>query len=103
MGKPENKVETRFRDGIKALGGRAYKFVSPGCSGVPDRVVCLPDGRVIFVELKSPKGVMSKLQIRRKAELMQMNQSVFVLSTTEQVDNLLKKIRGELYCGIHTP
>lgn len=29
-------------DGIRKLGGRAFKWVSPGNDGVPDRIVVLP-------------------------------------------------------------
>ena len=32
----------------------AYKFVSPGNAGVPDRVVILQGGKSGFVELKRP-------------------------------------------------
>ena len=49
----ESEIEARLVRGVKALGGVAYKFVSPGNVGVPDRVVVLPGGRVIFVELKA--------------------------------------------------
>lgn len=30
------------------------KFESPGMSGVPDRVILLPGGHTVFVELKQP-------------------------------------------------
>lgn len=52
----ESEIEARLVRGVKALGGVAYKFVSPGNVGVPDRVVVLPGGRVIFVELKAEGG-----------------------------------------------
>ena len=44
----ESEIEARLVRGVKALGGVAYKFVSPGNVGVPDRLVVLPGGRVIF-------------------------------------------------------
>lgn len=93
MGKSEARVETRLRDGAKAIGGKAYKFVSPGNNGVPDRIVCLPDGRVIFVELKSTTGVLSKRQANRIAELRRMNQKVFILNSVEAVNNFLGEIK----------
>ena len=103
MGKPENKVESKFKDGIKALGGKAYKFISPGSNGVPDRIACLPNGRVIFVELKSPNGTLSKQQRHRIAELHSMKQEVYVLQTVQQVEKFLTKIREELMCSeVHT-
>ena len=47
----EKTTEAYLRDRVKALGGRSYKWVSPGCSGVPDRIVVMPGGRIVFVEL----------------------------------------------------
>ena len=41
---------------IKQHGGLCLKWVCPGWVGVPDRIVLLPKGRVVFVELKRPKG-----------------------------------------------
>ena len=46
----------------KRLGGMALKFVSPGLSGVPDRVVLLPGGKITFVETKAPGKNLRKLQ-----------------------------------------
>jgi len=50
----ERDIEAYLRDQIKRLGGIAYKFVSPGNAGVPDRLVLLPGAGVVFVELKAP-------------------------------------------------
>ena len=49
----ESELEARLVRGVKAAGGVAYKFVSPGSVGVPDRLVVLPGGKVVFVELKA--------------------------------------------------
>ena len=62
MSMKESEIEARLVRGVKALGGVAYKFVSPGNVGVPDRVVVLPGGRVIFVELKAEGGRLSPMQ-----------------------------------------
>ena len=40
----ESELELRLVHGVSRLGGRAYKFVSPGNVGVPDRLVVLPVG-----------------------------------------------------------
>lgn len=45
----------------RELGGYALKFVSSE-TGVPDRVVTLPGGRVVFLELKAPGGSRSPKQ-----------------------------------------
>ena len=44
----EREIEKKLVDGVRKLGGRAYKFVSPGNDGVPDRIVVLP-GRVLLL------------------------------------------------------
>ena len=58
----EKDIEKILVDGVKGIGGRAYKWVSPGNNGVPDRIVFLPGGRIIFVELKTDTGTLSSLQ-----------------------------------------
>lgn len=59
----EREIEKKFRALVESCGGYCLKFVSPMHAGVPDRIVLLPGGRVIFVELKKPKGgKLSKLQ-----------------------------------------
>ena len=55
----EKEIEKILVECVKRLGGRAYKWTSPGNDGVPDRIVILPDTRVIFVELKTDTGVLS--------------------------------------------
>ena len=52
----EKEIEAKLRDMVKQTGGLCLKWVCPGWAGVPDRIVLLPSGRVIFVELKRPKG-----------------------------------------------
>jgi hypothetical protein len=50
----ESSLEGSIRDYVRKCGGRALKFVSPGCPGVPDRICVFPGARIIFVELKRP-------------------------------------------------
>ena len=50
----ESQVEQTLIRKVKKLGGICEKFTSPGRRSVPDRIVTLPNGRVIFIELKSP-------------------------------------------------
>ena len=49
----EKILERKLVEKIKKLGGHAYKFVSPGRRGVPDRMVALPHSQTVFVELKA--------------------------------------------------
>lgn len=59
----EKEIETKLRRMVENHGGLCLKWVCPGWSGVPDRIILLPGGRILFVELKRPKGgKLEKLQ-----------------------------------------
>ena len=91
----ENTPEAYLRDRVKALGGRSYKWVSPGCSGVPDRIVILPGGRAVFVELKSEGETSTKLQKKRQAELENLGCTVYRdIDTKEKVREMLDEIQS---------
>ena len=49
---------------VKELGGLCEKFTSPGRRAVPDRIVMLPGGRIVFVECKAPGKKPTELQSR---------------------------------------
>jgi hypothetical protein len=48
----EKTLERKLVERVKAMGGIAPKLVSPGFSGMPDRLVLLPGGKMAFVEVK---------------------------------------------------
>lgn len=92
----EKKVEEYLRISVKeTLHGKAYKCVSPGNDGMPDRMVCLPGGRVVFIETKSPGKVSTKLQKKRQAELSELGFPVFA-----EVDSKAKVNAIIDYCYI---
>ena len=88
----EKDTEAFLRDTVRALGGRSYKWVSPGCAGVPDRIVILPNGRIFFVELKSEGKTSSAQQRKRQTELRALGCAVYAdVDTKEKVKELLGK------------
>lgn len=83
---------------VRSLGGRAYKFISPGIAGVPDRIVILPGNRICFVETKSQGRTSSPQQKKRQAELRAMGCTVYAeIDTKEKVREV---IAHELADGI---
>lgn len=92
----ESKVERRLVTKIKDIGGKAYKWESPGNAGVPDRIIITPAGKVIFVETKRPKGgVLSSRQKNQIRNLIKLKQDVRVITNYEQVDEFIKEITIE--------
>jgi hypothetical protein len=88
----EKTTEAYLRDRVKALGGKAYKWVSPGCAGVPDRIVIFPGGRAVFVELKSEGMTSTGQQKKRQAELRALGCTVYAdIDTKEKVNEVLRK------------
>lgn len=81
----EKDIEKLFRDEIKKAGGKAYKFTSPGNDGVPDRIVMLPGGRIVFVELKTDTGKLSRLQELQRKKIAELGQTVRVLHGLAEV------------------
>ena len=89
----EKNIEKFLGDEIKKLDGRFYKFVSPGNSGVPDRIIFLPEGKIFFVELKTKKGTPSKLQRLQIRRLKKLGQDVRILYGLEEVKDFLDEIK----------
>lgn len=91
----EKDIEARLVRGVKALGGKAYKFVSPGNVGVPDRLIVLPGGRIIFAELKADWGKLSPMQKAQIKQLQDMGADVRVMCGLDCVLDFLKEEAGE--------
>lgn len=96
MGKEESKVESRVKWWAKELGGFSRKYTSPGKRGVPDQIAFLPHG-VVFVETKTPKGRLSKLQKKEIARIKALAIPVFVCDSENAVNSLFTVIQKEMY------
>ncbi len=82
----EAEIERRFAWVVARMGGKTWKFTSPGRSGVADRIACLPDGSTWFVELKAPDGRLSRLQQVFAADMQRLKQNYVCIYTLEDAD-----------------
>ena len=87
----ESYIERMLKKKVEQVGGKALKFVSPGWAGAPDRLVLLPGGRLVFVELKAPGRKPRPLQLKRHEELQALGFDVAVIDTPEGVDDFIRR------------
>ena len=93
----ESSVERKLVQGIKKAKGLALKFVSPGHAGVPDRIVLLPCGKLIFVELKKDDGVLTPLQIETHNRLRALGFDVRTLYGASYVEAFLEEVMSDAF------
>ncbi len=89
----EKELEQYFRKQMLYLGALPLKFVSPGKAGVPDRIVLIPGGHVLFAELKRPGEGLRPLQQYVAREFSLLGFPVRVLDSQVSVDLLAGEIR----------
>jgi hypothetical protein len=85
----ERQIEQQLKKAVSRIGGLCLKFTSPGCAGVPARVVLLPGGRLIFVEIKRPGEVPRPLQMKRLLQLNALGLSAVWIDRYEAIEELL--------------
>lgn len=88
----EKEIEKYFVWAVERIGGKAWKFTSPGRKGVADRIACLPDGTTWFIELKTKGGRLSELQKIFRNDVLRLKQNYACLWTKEQIDEWIKRI-----------
>lgn len=86
----EKEIERKLKILVEGkLGGLCLKWVCPGWSGVPDRILLLPGGKVYFVELKRPKGgKVSELQQWWKRKLQGLGFTIWHIDSIDQMKYL---------------
>lgn len=90
----ERDIERALVDMVKRNDGLCLKWVCPGWSGVPDRIILLPGGRVIFAETKRPKGGrVGPLQDWWRKQLMRLGFQHLYITTRTEVDMLNQLIK----------
>lgn len=88
----EKDLELRLRIEINRRGGLALKHTAQYHRGIPDRIVLLPNGVTVFVELKTTGKKPTALQLHAMKRLMDLGFPCFVVDSTESLEKVLNYI-----------
>lgn len=88
----EKALEARLRIEVEKRGGMAIKHTAQFHRGMPDRIILLPNGVTIFVELKSTGKKPTALQLHAMEKLRSLGFPCFVVDSTPALENVLKII-----------
>lgn len=83
----EKSIEQKLVKQIKAAGGLALKFVSPGNAGVPDRLLLMPNGTAAFAELKAPGKKPRPIQEAMIQRLRNLGYPVYVIDDPAMIES----------------
>lgn len=88
----ESDVERYLVREVERRGGLAPKWVSPGNNGVPDRLVILPGGRTVYVELKAPGKPLEPLQRKWKKKLEQLGHRHYKIDSIGDIERFIREV-----------
>lgn len=90
----EKAIEEKLVKEVKARGGLALKFVSPGTNGVPDRIILIAYGKVAFVEVKSKGEKPRAVQVRMIKKIRDLGFNVYVLDDEKDIGGIIDEIQS---------
>lgn len=93
--KSEKVIEDRLKEGTeKECGGMCIKLYSIFFTGLPDRMLLLPGGVIVFVELKSTGKPQSGRQRFVSKQIRKLGFLVLVIDTLADVELLLNDYKA---------
>ena len=88
----ESRIERRLKNEVERRGGKALKFTPQGYAGMPDRIILIPGGKTVFVELKAPGKKPRPLQVKRARELHTLGFRVYLIDSIESINSFIKEV-----------
>lgn len=88
----ERDIDWKLKNEVHRRGGLCIKLAATGYAGMPDRLVLIPGGQIVFVELKAPGKHLRPLQKKRFQELSQLGFRVVKIDSSEQVERFIAEV-----------
>lgn len=73
----EQQIQSKIIKNLERDGWYVVKLITTTKAGIPD-LLCLKQGRTVFIEVKRPGGKVSALQRLRMAELLKQGFEVII-------------------------
>jgi Holliday junction resolvase len=89
----EKVLEKKLVNSIKEMGGWAVKFYSEVNTGLPDRIVMLPGGKIYFVEMKSTGKKQTTLQVEVSNKIEALGFWVYAIDTEKKLIDFLIEVK----------
>ena len=90
----EKLIERNLIKAVESSGGLAIKMFCPFFTGMPDRLVLMPGGKLWFVELKSTNKKQSKRQVYVSGLLQKLGFSVWVIDNRLELNQFLHEVHS---------
>jgi len=94
--KLEKQIENSLKRKIDNLGGLCLKWFSTFFTGMPDRIILMPGGKIWFVETKTAEGSLSERQKYVHKQLRKLGFRVWVVITNGDLEKLIKDIEYDI-------
>lgn len=91
----EKTWERRLFSDVKKHDGYAVKLLS-SITGLPDRLVLMPGGRIWFVELKSPGKKLRLLQVVWRNRLEKLGFKYYVIDSKKSYLCFLNELASDI-------
>lgn len=90
----EKDIERLLFSEVRKLGGIAIKLTAQYFSGLPDRLVLLPKGRLFFAEIKTTGKKPRALQLLVCANIRKLGFNVYIIDNKQEVHNILEQYKA---------
>ena len=81
----ESELQKKIKERLMKSGWSVIKLIQTNCNGIPD-LMCIRKGRVIFLEVKTEKGIVAPLQLKRIEELNKHEVFAKVVRSVDDID-----------------
>lgn len=86
----EKNIESKMKYFCERNGGQFLKLFIPDENGIPDRLMLMPNGQAVFIEMKMKGKRPRKLQIYQHRKLRQLGFDVHIVDDVHVAEKVVE-------------